>query len=36
MPSVDAALHEWIGLVVYRPIGRSAALFPSSTRGENE
>jgi uncharacterized SAM-binding protein YcdF (DUF218 family) len=26
---VDAALHEWVGLVVYRLTGRSAALFPA-------
>jgi len=36
LPTVDAALHEWIGLLVYRLTGRTAALFPSSTRSENE
>jgi hypothetical protein len=27
--SLETATHEWIGLVVYRLTGRSAAWFPS-------
>jgi uncharacterized SAM-binding protein YcdF (DUF218 family) len=28
----DLALHEWMGLVAYRVVGRTAALFPGPTR----
>ena len=28
LPTIDAALHEWIGLIAYRLSGKSSALFP--------
>jgi hypothetical protein len=26
--SIDTAVHEWLGLVTYRLLGRTDALFP--------
>jgi uncharacterized SAM-binding protein YcdF (DUF218 family) len=32
LESLDAAVHEWIGLVAYRLTGRSASWFPAENR----
>jgi len=35
LPLLEAAIHEWLGLAVYRATGRSDALFPSNISPRN-
>src|SRR5262249_55653153 len=35
LSTIDAAVHEWLGLVAYRLTGRSAALFPAPADANN-
>jgi uncharacterized SAM-binding protein YcdF (DUF218 family) len=34
LPTIDAALHEWVGLMVYRLTDRTSALFPAPTNDD--